>query len=294
MWLERDAPPEAETSRDLCVYQTPVWVCEELVSSRYPWLSSSDRVLEPTCGEGHWLQVIPDDVPAIGIEVDERRASIARERTGRDVIVGDALSVDLSHSALSLTRYAKGEKHPFTPSVILGNPPFRATFVDAMLDRAHAWLPDGGSCGLILPVFLMHEAERVVRERQRWSIEMEALPRSIFPRLRLPVVFARFEKRERRTLVGFALFDECVAFSQLSTRVKHLLTNGRSPVWREVVFDAIRANGGSAHLQTIYAAIERRRPTPNPFWREKIRQTVQRYCTRVAPATWSIPEEIPA
>ncbi len=118
---------------------------------------------------------------------------------------------------------------------------------------------------------------------------MEALPRSIFPRLRIPVVFARFEKREARTLVGFALFDECLAFGQLSARVRHLLTHGRSPVWREVVYDAIKANGGSASLSTLYESIEKRRPTPNQFWREKIRQTCQRYCVRIAPATWAIP-----
>lgn len=275
LFSEHALPRVAEQTDVLSVYQTPVWVCEELVSSRFAWLSSSDLVLEPTCGEGHWLQAVPADVPAIGVEIDPGRAAIARERSGRDVIVGDCLAVELERR----------------PTAIIGNPPFRASFVDTLLSRAHDWLPNGGSCGLILPVFLMHEAERVVREKQRWSIEMEALPRSVFPRLRLPVVFVRFEKRERRTLVGFALFEECLAFATLPKRVKHILTNGRSPVWRDVVFDALRMNGGAAHLQAIYSAVEGNRPTANPFWREKVRQTCQRYCDRVAPATYSLPVE---
>lgn len=270
----RALPSASADSRDLCFFQTPTWVCEELISSRYDWLGDDDLVLEPTCGEGRWLNALPEHIPAVGIELNDVRAHSARKNTGRRILGGDALSIELD----------------FTPMAIIGNPPFQARFIDRLLDRAHAWLPSEGSCGLILPVFLMHEHERVNREARRWSIEMEALPRSIFPRLRLPVVFVRFEKRRHRTLVGFALFDEVGAFSLLPRHVKQILSHGRSPVWREVVFDAIRRNGGRAHLQAIYAAVEGRRPTPNPFWREKVRQTCQRYCTSIDRGVWALPE----
>lgn len=267
-------PPRAQEDKATGTYQTPTWACEALIERYYSDLTASDRVLEPSCGEGHFLDAIPRDVPAIGIELDRVRARLARERTGRRVIVGDVLDVEL----------------PFTPSVVVGNPPFSSKLIDALLERVYHWLPDGGRCGFILPSFIMTLVPRVMRESARWSIASELIPRDLFPGPRLPIVFARFEKRERRTLVGFALFTEADAIRGLSARVRRLLTDGRAPAWKSVVFDALAEHGGEASLELLYRTIEGRRPTRNPHWRAKIRQVVHCYARRVGPATYRLPE----
>jgi len=271
-----ELPRPRERDAILSTFQTPSWACEAIVERYYPGLTTADQVLEPTCGEGHFLDAIPRDVPAIGVELDERRAAIARERTGREIIVADVLSL------VALERQ---------PSVILGNPPFQAAFVDELLDRAYQWLPNGGRCGLVLPAFVLSTSMRLIREHKRWSIAQDAIPRELFPHLRLPVMFARFEKREQRTLVGFSLFEDMAAVRQLAKRARFILENGRRPVWKAVVFDAIRECGGAASLDTLYSAIEGRRPTDNPHWRAKVRQVVHCYCRRIAPATYALPLE---
>jgi predicted RNA methylase len=89
-----ELPPLRQTTAELMTYQTPTWAAEQLVEHYYSDLSASDLVLEPSCGEGHFLDAIPRHVPAVGVELDAGRAAIAR-RTGREVLVGDVLQMDL-------------------------------------------------------------------------------------------------------------------------------------------------------------------------------------------------------
>jgi hypothetical protein len=268
-----DLPPLRQTSATLMTYQTPTWAAERLVEHYYPDLSPADLVLEPTCGEGHFLDAIPPHVPAVGVELDAGRAAIAR-RTGREVLVGDVLTIDLG----------------LTPTVVLGNPPFEARFVDALLDRAHRWLPEGGRCGLILPTFLLSTSARLVREAERWSIAQDLIPRELYPHLRLPLLFARFEKRRQRTLIGFTLFADMAGIRGLTKRARYILENGRAPTWRAVVLDALRDCGGEASLDDLYRAIEGRRPTANAHWRPKIRQVVQLYAVRTGTGRYALRE----
>lgn len=268
-----DLPPRRQSTAELMTYQTPTWAAEQLVEHYYPDLTAADLVLEPSCGEGHFLDAIPSHVPAVGVELDAGRAAIAR-RTGREILVGDVLTMDLE----------------CTPTVVLGNPPFEAGFVDALLDRAHRWLPDEGRCGLILPAFVLSTSTRLTREAERWSIAQDLIPRELFPHLRLPVLFARFEKRRRRTLVGFTLFADMAGIRGLTKRARFLLENGRAPTWRAVVLDALRECGGEASLEELYRVIEGRRPTPNPHWRPKIRQVVHHYADRTGSGRYALRE----
>lgn len=265
-------PPAKESRAAGDVYQTPAWVADALVDRFYQTIGVDDFVVEPTCGEGFFLQAVPMHVPAIGVEIDAQLAANARRRTGRDVIHGDVLSIEL----------------PRQPTLLIGNPPFSGAFVDALLDRAYTWLPDGGGVGFILPSFLIDRMTRVARERRRWAIHRDALPRGLFLRLKYQVAFVRFTKTRDRVLVGFALFDEAYAMREIVRRSREILDRGAGPVWRTVVLDALQDLGGEATLPQLYGAIERRRPTRNPFWREKIRQTVQRYTDRTARATYRL------
>jgi site-specific DNA-methyltransferase (adenine-specific) len=135
----------------------------------------------------------------------------------------------------------------------------------------------------------MNRTRRLTHEARRWSIYQEALPRELFPRLRFPIMFARFEKVEARRLVGFALFADLDAMRWLSARTRRILADGAAPVWRAVVLDALQECGGEATLATLYRAIEGRRPSTNQHWRAKVRQQVQHHCVRVAPATYRLP-----
>ena len=64
----------------------------------------------------------------LNVEIDPVQAQLARERTGRAVIAGDFLQVEL----------------PGDVEAIVGNPPFVASTVAAFLERSHAMLREGG------------------------------------------------------------------------------------------------------------------------------------------------------
>ncbi|WP_220493671.1 hypothetical protein, partial [Klebsiella pneumoniae] len=51
---------------------------------------------------------------------------------------------------------------------------------------------------------------------------------------------------------------------------------------------AVEALGGEASLTEIYREIEGARPTANRYWREKVRQQLQRVGRRVGPARWAL------
>lgn len=248
---------------------TPDWVAQELVRLYFGDLTLCDRVLEPSCGHGAFLRAIPDHVPAIGVEVDPDLAARAVASTGRPVLVGDFRHLELA----------------FRPTLVLGNPPFKQGLVQAFLERAWELLPNDGRVGFILPAFVFQTASTVDRLAGRWHLQQDMLPRNIFPRLSMPLCFARLTKG-RRGLVGFALYHEVHAVSQLQKRYRALLAEGERSTWTAVTRAAFEACGGEATLAALYREVEGARPTANAFWKEKVRQTVQRIAVRTGPATW--------
>jgi len=174
------------------------------------------------------------------------------------------------------------------PTAIVGNPPFNAEFIDALLARAHRWLPEGGRMGLILPAYYFRPS-RVARVNDDWSIEQEMIPRQLFARLSTPLVFTIFSKDRRRSLVGLALFTEAAAVHSFARRYRDALENGTGSIWRRVVELAVETLGGEADLKQIYHLLEGRRPTPNPFWQEKVRQICQLHLERTAPGRYALP-----
>lgn len=247
----------------LSQYMTPVWMAEALIERHFPGLDTDDCVVEPSCGDGRFLQAIPMRVPAVGVEIDPLLAEQARERTGRRVIEGCFQTVELD----------------VCPTAIIGNPPFDLRVVDAFLDHAHRLLPLGGRVGFILPAYTFQTAARLCGYNERWSITQKLIPRNVFPGLSLPLVFAMFAKDLKRTLVGFACYHEIAAIQRMPQDVREILERGRSrtSVWREALVKVLQALDGEAPLHSIYAALEGARPTSTSHWREKARQTLQRY-----------------
>jgi site-specific DNA-methyltransferase (adenine-specific) len=253
---------------------TPAWAAEALVARYFGNLGAADLVLEPSCGTGAFLQAVPEAVRAIGVDIDPALAEAAAQATGRRVVGGDFRTVRLD----------------VQPTVILGNPPYEIAVIEGFLARARHLLPDTGRCGFLLPAYAVQTHRRVLRWHATWSMTAEIVPRRLFPRLRLPLVFVVFTKERVRTLVGFALYPEAVAFDNLAAPAKlALIAVPRRPgVWRALVEDTLARLGGRATLAALYQAIEPRRPTPNAWWREKVRQTLQRYCTPLERGVWAL------
>ena len=257
-------------------YMTPAWAAEALVGKYFPNLDAQDCVLEPSCGAGAFLQAIPEHVPAVGVEIDPDLAAIAVRATGRRVIVGDFRMVDIN----------------FQPTVMLGNPPFAKKTIMEFIDRAWSLLPDEGRVGLILPVFALQTASTIDTLAERWSMEQSLIPRNLYPRLQHPLCFAQLTKGPRRGLVGFALYHELHAVTRLQKRYQELLNRGEGSVWVAVVRAGMEALGSRATLAQLYAEIQNHRPTQNVFWKEKVRQTVQRIAVRVGDGEWELPQTL--
>lgn len=255
-------------------WMTPDWAAAELVDRYFGDLTMYDQVLEPSCGDGAFLRALPSHVPVVGVEIDPALAAIARVTSGRQVMVGNFLTADIS----------------CVPALILGNPPFRNSIVRAFLNRAWNLLPTGGRCAFVLPSYTFQTASAVVDLQERWGIRQDMLPRNLFERLRLPLCFAQFVKERHGRLIGFALYGEAHAVNRLHRRYRALLAAGERSAWVAVARAALEELGGCADLAAIYREVEGCRPTTNRFWQAKIRQVVQRIAVRVGPGRWALPK----
>jgi adenine-specific DNA-methyltransferase len=266
---------------DLHQWFTPAWAAEEIVQRKFPELVSSSqahRVLEPSCGDGRFLLALPDHVDALGVEIDPSLAHRARVASGRKVITGDFLTAAIPGR--------------FTHAI--GNPPFDAATIHGFLARIYAFLEEGGKCGLLLPAYVLQTSARVMELANKWTISQELVPRNLFPRLSLPLVYAMFRKERSRTLVGFFLYPEASDVSAMPRAIASTVREpGRGSIWRRAVRQAFQSLGVErASLEALYGVVER--PTENRFWREKVRQTLQAYPEFLSERAgqWSLQPEI--
>ncbi len=272
-----DSIPQARR-RDLEQFFTPEWAAQRIVEQFFPHLDGDDFVVDPGCGPGAFLKAVPDHVPAIGVEIDPTLAAFARENTGREVLCGDFRTVAFERQ----------------PTAVLGNPPWGVDAVTGFLARAYDLFPeDRGEVAFVIPAHRLSYSGPVLELAKRWSIQQTLLPKSIFPRLSLPVVLAQFRKEPQRlrTMVGFFLFNEAEAMKSVPKSLRLLLVKGRkrTSVWRAVVEEAVRALGGRASLDQIYAFVEGRKPRPIATWRDTIRRVLQEGpFDRCSPGTWEL------
>jgi site-specific DNA-methyltransferase (adenine-specific) len=263
-----------EQKPELSQWFTPEWAAAMLVERYFPTLSPSDLVLELACGSGAFLKAIPDHVPAIGVEIDPELAQVARDTTGRQVITGDFNTVAL----------------PEGVTAIIGNPPYEFDLFDRFLRRSNRVLPEFSKAGFLIPAYFFQTFQNVLKWRENWSMQVDFVPRGLFPGIHFPLTFCVFRKDGRRDMVGFALYGELADVRNLAKRAQEVLRNGRSHkgVWRALVEDTLEMLGGKATLSAIYRAIEPRRPTETAFWREKVRQQLQTYFTHTGPGEYAL------
>lgn len=256
-------------------YFTPRWVAEAIVDHHFSDLPVGARGIEPSCGDGRFLMAIPDYIDITGVEIDPIQAHRARELSGREVITGDFLQVQL----------------PEDIDFVIGNPPFVASSVAAFLDRSHALLREEGRCGLILPSYILQTSSKVVAFSKNWSISTEMLPRNLFPGLSLPLTFTVFTKNRARKLFGFFLYRETADITKLHPQIRQVLNSAtsRGSVWRQAVNKAFdRLGTDHAPLSAIYEAVHHR-PSANAHCEQQIRKVLQTYreFAPVARGIWS-------
>ena len=75
-------------------WMTPSWAAQAIVEHALPSFKEGAVVIEPSCGIGRFLDVLPERYRNIGIEVDPQLAEVARG-AGHEVITGDFRTADL-------------------------------------------------------------------------------------------------------------------------------------------------------------------------------------------------------
>lgn len=255
---------------------TPSWATEMLLRRHFGGLTNKDVVLEPSCGDGRFLMAVPSHVRAYGVEIDPVMAAKARANSGRTVIEGDFL----------------GAKLPVKPTAIIGNPPFQADFIDGLLGRAFEELDYGQRVGLLLPVYYLQTASKVVDISRQFSIEQELLPRNLFAQMSKPLMWANFTKARKTVLSGFFLYEEVDSLAALPKQVRERLVGNDAGAhcWRDVVELALVALNGQGTLEQIYAIVEGAKPTANPWWREQVRKVLGKSFVRVGRGEYSLHE----
>lgn len=248
-------------------YPTPVWFAEGLIKRHFNHLGENDFVVESSCGPGSFLMALPDNVPAMGVELDPRTAEIARINTNRLIVTGDFSTVPMLKQ----------------PTVIIGNPPFNLSVIDKFLMRAAEILPEEGQVGWILPTYAFQTADRVTRYMDVWGLEQEMIPRNIYPGLSLPLLFAKFTKSKRRTLIGFAMYQETADMLSLKKQYREIINGVGKSVWKATIAKALIALGGTASLEEICREIEGKKPTKTKWWREQIRKVLRQAKTLFKP-----------
>lgn len=263
-------------------YQTPLWAAEglgELFLTEVEKRTSNGLILEPSCGEGRFLEALPKGQPAYGIEIDPSLADIARTQTQREIFCEDFLLTTIPEQAA------------YRPAHILGNPPFKIEIVRGFLRRAHALLPEGGCCGLLLPAHSFQHTHTLMDWIQNWHIRPWLLPRDIFHGLSTPILFALFQKENgEKSLEGFALYGATHRIKGLPKHLKNTLETGAGQppgpksTWKMTVALALESLGGQGKLSAIYERVEPLRPTDNIHWREKVRQILKMHFTKTGEA----------
>lgn len=256
---------------ELSQFFTPFWVAEELVDDALRGIGSA-AVLEPSCGTGSFLTAIPSHMPALGIDIDPKVASAAMKNSGRNVIIGDFRTCDLEG---------------FQPEVLVGNPPFEMAVINGFLDRAHEILPDDGLIAMIVPAYSFQTPRQVTRWMDMFSIEVNMIPRTIFPGLSKPLVWAKWRKQAQRTFSGMMLFAETRSVELMRSTIREALE--QPGTWREAVTRALETLGGEASVASIYDAIAPQRQQ-SEHWRPKVRQTLQRGFVSLGNGRWTLPE----
>lgn len=254
--------------KELSQWHTPRWASEALLEK--VGFRPGEVVLEPSCGDGSFLQAIPDEYEAVGIEIDEAMAEAARANSGRTVIVGDFRHVDI----------------PIRPTLVVGNPPFKTDLVLEFLERSYQLLPDQGRVAFLLSTHILQTPSNIVALSEKWGMDHMIMPRTLFNRASRPLSFLQLVKGGKG-MRGMFLYHQAYFFNRLPLMAKKIANQGRGSVWLRVVSWAMSQSGGAADLPELYRLVGQNPPTTNKFYKEKIRQVLQQNFKQLSRGRWT-------
>lgn len=248
---------------------TPFWAAEELAADALRGLGVVS-VCEPSCGTGAFLAAVPPSCAAFGVEIDPRVVPAAVANSGREVLLGDFLTVDLDGRTIE---------------VVMGNPPFAMATIERFIARSYRLLPEGGMVAMILPAFAFQTPSRVSGWMRRFSIDVNLIPRTLFPRISQALVWAKYIKTGERSFHGLMLFTEQRDVELMRPAVREALAGPGT--WREVVRLALESLGGAASLAAIYDRVMPERRV-SPHWQPKVRQILQLHFRSIERGRWAL------
>jgi site-specific DNA-methyltransferase (adenine-specific) len=251
-------------------YPTRHWFAQLVIETYFSDLLESDHVLDVGCGDGVFLDALPDRVRKTGVELNPQLADLARAK-GHDVIVGDFCTVSI----------------PETITCALGNVPFEAELIDRLMERLARRFEPGQRAGFILPAYYFQTSHHVHKLRVSWSISVDLIPRDVFTGLSMPLAHAMFIRSSERKLFGLALYDQVRDVLTMHAHVQTTL-NSNKTTWKALVREALERRGGTATLSQLYDDIGPKRPSGNPWWKEQVRKCAAMVGTQTAPATWTL------
>lgn len=254
--------------KELSQWFTPSWAAHDLIE--HVRLRPDDVVLEPSCGDGVFLQAIPSSHEAVGVEIDPSMATLARINSGREVILGDFRFVDIF----------------VRPTLVIGNPPFKTNLVMEFLNRSYELLPDRGRVAFILSTHILQTPRHLVDLSSRWGMEHAIMPRTLFNRAERPLSFLQLTKGGRG-MKGMLLYQQAYFFNRLPVPAKKIAGRGHGSAWLRVTTWAMEQSGGAADLNQLYGLVGQRPPTENKWWREKVRQILQLHFKRLDRGRWT-------
>ncbi len=258
---------QIDNQKKLGQFFTPVWAAEILFKEHFSHLTDKDFVWEPSCGQGSCLSAIPAHIPAVGSEIDPALAELAYKNTGRPIYTGDFRYVSFPE----LNRI----------TAVFGNPPFTLDAFEGLMERCSMILSLGNKAGFIIPAYFFQTARTFMRFARKWEITQEIIPVDLFKGERVlskPLIFASFIRDNSPQIVGFRLHSELCDMQSLDKEIRNILNNQvkrSGSVWREALVKVVQDSGGTATLNDVYTRMQKKRPTENPFWKEKIRQIIQ-------------------
>src|SRR3546814_10037197 len=93
--------------------------------------------------------------------------------------------------------------------------------MEGFLDRAHQILPDDGLVAMVLPAYAFQTPSRVSTWMDRFAIDVNMIPRTLFPGLSKPLLWAKYTKTSQRRFSGIMLFAETRDFEQMRPSIRH-------------------------------------------------------------------------
>jgi len=266
------AGPDAES-----YFPTPQWFAAGMLDKYVlPRLRDDDVLVEPSCGDGSFLREFPAHVKGYGVEIDAKLAEVARATSGRTVLTGDFLKMEL----------------PIVPTKIVGNPPFSSAWVQALLSKMYGLAEDGLEVTLLLPSYFFQTSNTVSEIARRFSINVEMIPRDLFGGFDKPLCVATFTKEYERQLIGLAFYRETNEWRKMPAEYNAILRRSKTNVWLAATLRAMHELGGKGSIDQVARVVSGYRPTSTNFWREAIRRALAQHFVRIDHGVYAIPKSL--